>query len=164
MQKYIDILRISAGGEWHGMKEESMVNLLGLALRILGPSVADAMRIWGWALFAVSILGLTYLWSRRANVPANLIGLTIVVTLFTTPHLHFHDLTLLLIPFYDLVRSGFLKHFAAIAFPIAASLLLLVSNITPVLQFTAPYLLMLALAMYPYLSKKQQSVTAPHRS
>jgi hypothetical protein len=164
MQKYIDILLISAGGEWHGMREESMVNLLGLMLRILGPSAADIIRPWGWVIFAASIVGLAYLWSRKSELPGNLVGLTVIVTLFTTPHLHLHDLTLLLIPFYELVRSGYLKNFAAIAFPIAASLLLLLSNITPILQFNTPYLLMLVLAIYSYLSKERPTITAPRRS
>ena len=164
MQKYMDLLLISTGGEWHGMNEESMVNLLGLGLRILGPTVADAMRLWAWVIFGAAIFVLSYLWSRRTQFPGNLIGLTMVVTLFTSPHLHFHDLTLLLIPFYELVRLGYLKKFAAIAFPIAASLLLLISNITPVLQFTTPYVLMLVLAIYPYLSKEGKTLTAPHRS
>lgn len=164
MQQYMDILLISTGGEWYGINEESMVNLLGLVLRILGPTVADAMRVWGWVIFGASILGLTYLWSRKSNPAKNLIGLTMIMTLFTSPHLQFHDLTLLLIPFYELVQAGHLKKFAAIAFPIAASLLLLMSNITPALQFTTPYLLMLVLAIYPYLSKDGKPLTEPHRS
>jgi hypothetical protein len=161
MQKYMDILLISTGGEWHGMNEESMVNLLGLVLRILGPAAADTIRIWGWVIFGASIFGLTYLWSRKRNLPENPIGLTMIVILFTSPHLHFHDLALLLIPFYELVHVGYLKNFAAIALPIASSLLLLVSNITPVFLFITPYVLMLILAMYPYLSKE---VIAPRRS
>lgn len=164
MRSYIDILLISTGGEWHGMNEESMVNLLGLALRVFGPSVADPLRIWGWVVFGAAILGLTYAWTITRDMRTNLIGLTVIVTLFTSPHLHFHDLALLLIPFYELIRVGYLKDFAAIASPLAASLVMLVSNITPALLFTAPYVLMLLLAVYPYILTRKRLLTAPHRS
>lgn len=164
MRSYIDILLISAGGEWHGMNEESMVNLLGLALRVFGPSVADPLRLWGWVIFGAAILGLTYAWTITGDIRTNLIGLTVIVTLFTSPHLHFHDLTLLLIPFYELIRVGYLKDFAATASPVAASLIMLMSNVTPALQFTAPYVLMLLLALYPYFLARKRFLTAPHRS
>jgi alpha-1,2-mannosyltransferase len=163
-RQFINVLLISTGGVWHGMNEESMVNLLGLVIRIFGTSLADVIRAWGWVIFAATILFVSYLWSRKKGLQANLMGLTVLLALFTSPHLHFHDLALLLIPFYELVRCGYLKHFAAMAFPIAASLAMLVSNMSPVLLFTTPYLLMLVLAVYPYLSKEKPVLTALHRS
>lgn len=164
MQRYMDILLISTGGEWHGMREEAMVNLLGLAIRIFGDSWMEVFRSSSWILFAAAIILLTVLWSRKKGLQDNLLGLTVIVALVASPHLHFHDLTLLLVPFYELVRTGYLKNFAATASPIAASLLLFVSNSTPYLLFNAPYLLMLVLAVYPYVSKQGSIATAPHRS
>lgn len=163
-RQFIDFLFITTGGEWHGMNEKSMFNLLGLVIRTLGPAAGDIVRAWSWVIFAATVFGLSFLWWRKKAPQNHLIVLTVVLALFTSPHLHFHDLTLLLIPFFALVQFGEIKNFAAIALPIAASLLLLVSNITPILQFTTPYLLMLALAVYPSLSVGKQSLTAPHRS
>jgi hypothetical protein len=164
MQQYLNILLISVGGEWHGMKEEAMLNLLGMMMRIFGAPAADTIRVIGWVVYAISILLLTYLWAKQKTSRENLIGLTVVIALFASPHLHFHDLTLLLIPIYALVISGRLKKFAATAFPIAASLLLLVSNISPILQYTTPYLLMGVLAYYPFYAKANPSLTSPRRS
>ena len=164
MQRYISFLFISAGGEWHGMNEEKMVNLLGLGLRLFGTSVAAPFRTGSWILFAASIAVLSFLWSRKKGLQDNLLGLTVVVVLLMTPHLHYHDLTLLLVPFYELVRTGYLKNFTATAAPIAASLLLFISNISPYLQFTMPYFLMLALAVYPYAARQNSNLTEPRRS
>lgn len=164
MQRYISILSISASGEWHGMNEVSMVNLLGLVLRIFGESAVQFFRTGSWILFAVCIAVLTFLWSRKKGLQDNLLGLSVVLVLLLSPHLHFHDLTLLLVPFYELVRTGYLKNFAATASPIAASLLLFVSNISPALQFTMPYFLMLALAVYPYIANREPILIEPHRS
>jgi hypothetical protein len=161
---YINILLISASGEWHGMKEQAMMNLIGILTRIWGTSNADGIRLFGWVIYGMTLVALIFLWTKQKLPIENRIGLTVIVSLFTSPHLHFHDLTLLLIPLYALLLSGHLKKFTATASPIAASLLLLVSNITPVLQYTTPYLLMLILALYPFYSKEKNRITSLHRS
>jgi hypothetical protein len=87
---------------------------------------------------------------------------------FAVPHLHFHDLSLLLILVYELIRFSaqgrFLKKEIAVVLPIAISILLLIGNLTPVLQFTFPYLVMAVLAAYPYYSRRMFTSAAPHRS
>jgi len=164
VQQYINILLISAGGEWHGMKEEAMFNLIGLLTRTLPMLGAENIRILGWIVYGMTILGLTFLWAERKDLPANLIGLTVILTLFTVPHLHFHDLTLLLIPMYELVRLGNVKKSTAIVLPIAVSLLFLISNLSVFWQYTTPYLVMLALAYYPFYLRQQTVLRSLHRS
>jgi hypothetical protein len=164
VQQYINILLISAGGEWHGMKEEAMFNLIGLLTRTMPALGAETIRLLGWIVYGVMILGLTFLWAKRKDLTANPIGPTVILALFTVPHLHFHDLTLLLIPIYELVRSGNLKRSTAIVLPIAVSLLLLISNVSVFLQYTTPYLVMLALICYPYYARQQTNLTSQHRS
>jgi len=164
VQQYINILLISAGGEWHGMKEEAMFNLIGLLTRTLPMLGAENIRILGWIVYGMTILGLTFLWAERKDLPANLIGLTVILTLFTVPHLHFHDLTLLLIPMYELVRLGNVKKSTAIVLPIAVSLLFLISNLSVFSQYTTPYLVMLALAYYPFYLRQQTVLRSLHRS
>jgi hypothetical protein len=164
VQQYINILLISAGGEWHGMKEEAMFNLIGLLTRTMPGLGAENIRILGWIIYGMTILGLTFLWAKRKNLPANLIGLTVILTLFTVPHLHFHDLTLLLIPMYELSRLGNLKKSAATVLPISVSLLFLLSNLSVFWQYTTPYLVMLGLAYYPFYLRQQTILTSLHRS
>ena len=96
------------------------------------------------------------------------IGLTVTLAVFVAPHLHFHDLALLLIPIYEFVRlsnqNAGQEMPVAVITPLAVSLLLLMSNISPVLQYTIPYLVMLALAVYPRFSGWKAPLTALHRS
>jgi hypothetical protein len=108
----------------------------------------------GWVVYISAILLLTFLWTKKRASIEKLIALTILVALFTSPHLHFHDLTLLLLPIYTFVRSRRVDKFIAIMFPIAWSLILLVSNISPVLQYSSPYLLMLALGSAHFINQK----------
>jgi hypothetical protein len=167
-KEFIEILLLSAGGEWYGMKENVMYNLIGLLTRILPDIGAGTIRAVGWIVYVIAILCLCLLWGRNKNLRDGRIGITVILVLFVSPHLHFHDLALLLIPIYDMVRlsreDGTIKTSMAITIPIAISLLLLLSNLSPSLQFTTPYLIMLAFIVYPYFLKHKMSVTTPHRS
>jgi hypothetical protein len=167
-QEFIDILLHSAGGEWYGMKENDMYNLIGLLTRVAPWLGADVIRLLGWAVYAVAIVGLCGLWARNRNRSDGQIRLTVTLVLFAAPHLHFHDLTLLLIPIYDLMRSLVLDRRlqteTATVIPIAVSLLLLISNALPFLHYIVPYLMMLALGVSPYYLKYKGSITVPHQS
>ena len=168
IRDYINILVVSAGGEWYGMKEYAMYNLIGLLTRIMPGLGPDAIRTLGWIVYGATIIVLCVLWFKSKDLTGKLIGLSATLALFVVPHLHFHDLALLLIPVYELIRTSEqqvnLKTSIAIAMPIAISLLLLFSNISPALQYTVPYLIMFVLAVYPYYSKFRMPVTIPHRS
>lgn len=162
--EFINLIRISASGEWYGMKENAMFNLIGLLTRTLPWLGAGTIRTIGWIVYGSTIIALCIFWARSKDLQAGQIGLTIILILLTVPHLHFHDLTLLLIPIYGLIRSsaqdsGLLKTENATVLPVALSLLLLLGNISPLLQYTFPYLIMLALTILLYSSKYKAPIS-----
>jgi glycosyl transferase family 87 len=167
-REFIDILLLSATGEGYGVKPEAMFNMIGLLTRILPGLTTDTIRLIGWIVYGITIIGLCILWGKNKNLQNGRIGLTVTLALFVAPHLNFHDLTLLLIPIYEIMRTsretGILKTPIAIVLPIAISLLLLISNISPYLQYTTPYLLMLALALYPFYQNFKLPFTKLHQS
>ena len=140
-----------------------MYNLIGLLTRILPGLGAGTIRTIGWVVYGITIIILCIFWARSKNLEAGKIGLTVILTLFTVPHLHFHDLTLMLIPIYELIHynanSDRLKTSIATVLPIAISLLFLLANLSPLLQYTFPYLIMLALAGYPYYQKHKAPIS-----
>jgi hypothetical protein len=163
---FIDILLISVEGTWYGLNENAMFNLTGLLLRLFPSLGTDVVHLIGWAVYGLTLVFLCFLWARNRDLHDGRIGLSIVLALFVAQHLHFHDLTLLLIPIYELVwrnkesrKTPFL-----LAAPAAISILLLISNLTPLLQYTLPYLIMLGLALSPYFLGSPGVVTEPHRS
>ena len=166
--QFIDMLLLSAGGTWYGMKQDAMFNLIGLLMRTIPWLGADTIRLIGWIVYGVTIVGLCILWARDNALQRERVGMTVTLALFVSPHLHFHDLTLLLIPIYELIRmskeSGNVQAPILVAVPIAISLLLLMSNISPLLQYTTPYLIMLALVVHSFLYKSETPIKAPHRS
>lgn len=167
-QEFIDILILSAGGEWYGMKENAMYNLIGLLARGADWLGADVTRLLGWAVYGTSIIGLCILWAKTKDLQDGKIGLTVGLALFAVPHLHFHDLALMLILIYELMRlstrTGEINTQLIIISPIAISLLLLISNISRYLQYSIPYLLLLALAGYPYFLKYWRPIPTQNRS
>ena len=160
---FIDIMLISAAGEGYGMKQYAMYNLIGILMRILLWLEAATIRAIGWIVYGFTIVILCIFWARSKNLEAGKIGLTVILALFTVPHLHFHDLTLLLIPIYELIHHSVgnarLKTSTATVIPIAISLLLLLGNISPLLQYTFPYLIMIILIAYLYSSKLNTSIS-----
>ena len=167
-QEFIDILLLSAAGTGHGIKQAAMFNLIGLLMRIMPWLGEDGVRLMGWVIYGTAIIALCVLWSKRNFLQDWRIGLTVTLAVFVAPHLHFHDLTLLLIPLFEMMRlsraNDVFKMPTAVAAPLAISILLLMSNISPSLQYTIPYLIMLALVSYPYWARARADATVLHQS
>lgn len=132
---FLTLLKISAGGELFGMRPLAMFNMLGLVERAgMSPEVA---RPLAWIIFLLAAISMFVVWKRNPLNPP--FALTMLLAVFTSPHLHLHDLALLLVVFATLAR--------------AHALLLLVSSLALVAlnlnsskwQFAAAYILMGAL-------------------
>ena len=168
LREFINVLLITAGGEWYGTKQYAMFNLIGLLTRTAPWLEADTVRTVGWVIYGLMTIVLCILWARTKDLQTGKIGLTVILAVFSVPHLHFHDLTLLLIPIYDLIRSsnreGQIRTSIATSLPVAISLILLLSNVSPLLQYTIPYFIMFALAIGPHYAKRQSSIIAQRQS
>lgn len=167
---FINIILLSASGEWYGMKENSMYNLIGFVTRIMPQLDSGTIRTLGWIAYVIALLSLCVLWFKEQESKGRLIGLAVIGALFTAPHLHFHDLAVLLIPIYELIRmSGKTRNpkilSVAIVMPIIISLLFLISNISPYIQYTIPYVVMFALVLYLYDPRFEKMIISTlHRS
>jgi hypothetical protein len=148
---FINLLLVSAGGEWYGMKEPEMFNLIGLLFRLAPGLGADAIHAISWGFYALTIIAMCILWLRSPSLTEGQVGTAVAVTLFAVPHLHFHDLALLLLPVYGLLlinkKEVLIGPNDAALLPLAASILLIVSNFTPLLKYTVPYLMTAFLIM-----------------
>ena len=99
MRAYIDISRRAAGGEdYLHIQPEGMHNLRALAYFFFAPPWRDA--IWWAATIAVMALIFVRSWVKDEAREISLTGwITILVGLIlVTPHLHSHDLVLLILP------------------------------------------------------------------
>jgi hypothetical protein len=137
----IRILQISASGEGYGTNENSMVNLIGLVLKIAPGWGKESVRMLGWIGYIVAMLFTIFISLKKDKKTEWLISITILLSLFFAPHLHYHDVTLLIVPLIFLCA----KHILKSNFLLAISLILLV--LQP-LFYILPYVLYAMLTCY----------------
>jgi hypothetical protein len=132
---FLTLLKISAGGEMFGVRPLSMFNLLGLMERVgVNPETA---RPVAWVMFLLSAFFLLFVWKRNPAKPP--FALTMLLAVFTSPHLHGHDLALLLVSFATLSSPN------ALFLLVSSLALVALSIISTNWQFAVVYLLMGAL-------------------
>lgn len=136
---FLNLLRISAEGEWFGMKPEAMHNLLGLLIRSFPLLEAQTINILSWVIFGIGLVIIATLWARATNTNKHLLGLTVLLVIVTAPHLHLHDLTILIIPILLVIRSGSLKVPHPALLLIGISFIFLTGMLVDILYFILPY-------------------------
>ncbi len=157
VKDFINILLISTQGEWYGMNEAKMLNILGLLIRTLPEINDDVKRIFSWLLFVFSAIFLSLMWKSPKNKTIHLIGISILTALFCVPHLHYHDLTLIVFP---LILSLYAQKGMNGALAVTGcSLLFLFSQANELLLFTWPYVLGLILFVKIFQNRQIQPVT-----
>ena len=160
IENFLRILVTSADGEGNKFfNENMMVNLIGLLRRTFPFLQAAFVRLVGWLGFAAAIIYLCVVWFRNGEIKERHIGLAVIVTIIGVPHFHYHDLALLLIPLFGVIRvmldKKLLKTREAVLLPLSASLLLFVSYLLlPVLKYFIPYLLEILLLVALWFPEK----------
>lgn len=151
MQNFIDILLISASGEWFGIKESEMVNLLGILIRLFPAFDKDAFRFLGWIIYGLALVGLCIFMNRRFMKQEHYTGITVLVALVAVPHLHYHDLTLLIFPVISAlmlsVSNRVIKSENAPLLILGISLVFMMGFISVNVQYNLPAILMGLLAV-----------------
>jgi hypothetical protein len=139
--EFVNHLILSSDATWFGMKPEAMLNLLGLLLRSVqfpDPSVAS----WtGWLIYLAGIVIICILWYRSQVIDGRLLGLSLLIAVVTAPHLHFHDLTLLIFPLLFVTYDRMVTRSEPrwVLLPLGASLFLLIGMILDVVYYILPY-------------------------
>ncbi|MEJ5224308.1 MAG: glycosyltransferase 87 family protein [Anaerolineales bacterium] len=146
VQQFVHILLISAGGEWFGMNEKDMFNLIGVFFRVFPQGEPGVLRSIAWGIYILSIGGLSFAWKKSPSIDNRLTGVAILLAVLASPHLHYHDLALLWFPLV-FVGNGIGKNTGLMFVP-AISLILLFSFFIPPLKFVIPYLVMGLCALF----------------
>ncbi|MEZ0396757.1 MAG: glycosyltransferase family 87 protein [Anaerolineales bacterium] len=147
IEGFVRMLFLSGSGQAYHINENRMINFLGLLLRLFPQASASCLRLIAWIAYGAAALGLCFWWRRCPTLGWREAGTAVLLALFTAPHLHFHDLTLLLVPLTGLCVLLAAKWPAAAVLPLAASFALLFGYFSPLLQYSIPYLLMVFLLL-----------------
>jgi len=149
LQAYLHLLLTAAGGEWFGMHESSMVNLLGLLTRLF-PQGGSPIHWIAWGAYAAALAAACIVWACSRDLDERAFGILVLAALFFAPHLHYHDLAFLLVALLPVmtraVRAGSLRPATAVVVLLAVSFVLLLGWMVPAVRFDVPFLLMAWLA------------------
>jgi len=124
----VELLRLSAESNDYGISRTEQVNLLGLMLRAgVGVTVAKASA---WLAFASAICYSAWLMHKGCDLSR--LGVVVALSVITSPHLHSHDLSLLLLPMCAAASKT--KHRALAFLPLSPAYM--INRIVPYLLTT----------------------------
>jgi hypothetical protein len=129
-----------------------MFNVIGFLSRAL-PSVSTSLiQAVGWVAYVLGIGGLCFLWKKARQVDERLLGLALILSLLLSPHLVYHDLTLLMVPLaialWEAIGAEVLRRNDAAVVVLAVSVFLLLSFMHITMQRFVVYLFMDVLLVY----------------
>ena len=155
-----------------GSKDTAMFNIIGFLSRALPAGQARTIQLIGWGAYVLGVIGLCILWKKCKEVDERVLGLALVLSLLVSPHLVYHDLTLLMIPLviaiWKGVEAGLLLKKDATSVILIISVLLLLSFVQTAAQYAAVYLLIGVLLIYlwkpDWVNKRLQSLSVRRES
>lgn len=148
VSEFVNVLIVTAGGNWPGTHQAYMLNLLGLMIRTLPFIPENLIRVFAWSGYIIGIGLISQMWYRTKEFEDQLAGISILAALFFAPHLHYHDLALLIIPIFMVIRrnKSSLPLSKLITLTLGLSLVLFISSLSPSIYITLPYILGAVLA------------------
>ena len=164
---YVNLLLVSSDATWFGMNPAAMFNLLGLLLRTMHFPNANIASVVGWLIYGAGILLICVLWRRSNILNGRLLGFSILIAVITAPHLHLHDLTLLIFPLLFVVQDRLVTRSEPrwVLLPVGASLIFVIGIVLDAVYYVLPYLVFVVLAYLLITSdrtlKKGLSLSAP---
>jgi hypothetical protein len=128
------------------MQPEAMLNLLGLMLR--GVTFLDhgTINTLGWIVFGIGLVIITVMWIHSQVCDQRLLGLTVLIAAIFVPHLHIHDLTILIFPLLFAITDDTRRispQMIAVLF--GASFVFITGLVVEPLYFILPYGIYIAL-------------------
>ena len=162
---FLNLLNISAQGEWFGMNPQNMPNLNGLIFRTFNSIDHNTANLISWIFFFIGVILVNLLWFRSKTVHEPLLGLSILIAAMFAPHLHAHDLTVLILPLLFAIHDQKMHIFppqTIVLLPVV-SFTFLIGLLVDSLYFIVPYIVSTALAwrLFVKLQAEKESLNLP---
>ena len=154
---FLQLLVITASGETILSHQKDMYNLKGLLIRLLPNLDINIISTLVWTAFLLALIGLSWLWLKSQLKELPYISVAVILSLFVSPHLHYHDLSFLLLPSLAislmLTAKKVISPWQATLGLLFESIYLAIIHITPA-NYWGLYLLMLALVLLAWFAAK----------
>lgn len=149
VEDFVKMVTVSANGEQVVIHAFDMVNLKGMLIRLFPALEMTVIPVITWVIYLVVIFLLCLWWVRSDDIYPRHLGMAVLLVLFVSPHLHYHDLGLAIVPiialFIELVRQNRLTPLSSVAMVLGLSFYLAIIQLTP-FKFIGIYLLLISLA------------------
>lgn len=156
---YIKILHVVEGGLSKLPHTKDMPTISGFLRRTFATLESSFFRYIIWGIFLSAVTGISFWWRQNHNITEKHIGLLILLTLIFVPYAHYHELTLLLIPIFCLIRMlskrQLLSTLNLSTIPLAISLILLAGFVgVGEFKYLAVYSIMIGLGYFLLFPEK----------
>jgi len=167
VKDFIELFRVFMQGQDYITNQFNMFNFLGIIRRSFPELNHQTASLLSWISAFIMVGWMCwYWWKKGIHITAADIGLTVLIGLFFAPHLHFHSLSLLILPWLALAIQwgyrGDLGQVASLLFITISSLLMLFGDLVPdPWRFSIAYLIMGIMAFSLTISiksRKQQKL------
>lgn len=101
---YLHIIQVVESGMWNLPHATDMPTLSGILRRNFEHMDQTVYRNIIWGIFLIGISAISIWWKRNNQITEKHIGLLILLGLLLVPYAHYHELSLLLIPIFCLIR------------------------------------------------------------
>jgi len=102
--KFIEAVRYIESTVWHEAHALDMPTLSGIIRRNFLVTNVEPVKNLIWLCYALGVIGFSWLWYKSVEIRERHIGLLVMVGIFFLPYAHYHDLILLLIPIFCVLR------------------------------------------------------------
>lgn len=148
--KFIESLRYIESTIWIEPHSFDMPTISGIIRRNFTLTDPSAAKTFVWICYLVGIVVFSVWWYRSEEITETHIGLISIFAIFLIPYAHYHELTLLLIPIFCLLRilerNQIAPHYLAVVPLIVSWLSLLGFAGSGALKFPIMYMVMVTLA------------------
>jgi hypothetical protein len=157
---YLHILTLSASGSGYTFINDTFhIDLTGLLPRTFPWMATSLVRTIAWIGYGVAMIFLIVVWARSARIEEKNIGLAVLVSVVFVPHFNYHDLVILLVPLYGILRALIGRKLttveSAVMLPLGVTILLFITYFfLPALKYPILYPLMALIVLALWFPEK----------
>jgi hypothetical protein len=148
--KFLDSLRYIDGTTWTQTHSFDMPTISGIIRRNFTVTNISLAKSFVWACYILGIVAFCIWWYKSEEIGERQIGLIAIAAIFLLPYAHYHELTLLLIPIFCVLRilqeQNTVPQYYLAVLPLVVSWLSAIGFTgSGILKFPIVYLIMISL-------------------
>lgn len=148
--KFIDSLRYIENTIWYEKHSFDMPTISGIIRRNFDVINVALVKDFVWICYLLGIIGFSAWWYKSKAITEKHIGLIVLAGIFLLPYAHYHELTLLLIPIFCILRilqrDESIPQYYFVILPLIVSWLSVLGFIgSGAMKFSIVYFIMLSL-------------------